>query len=120
MARHCLGLRLEVPGGVRRARARRTCPRARAGFTPAALTHLADIAEEQGADRGAVMGLYSVFFGLGQVTGALLGGFAGDRMGADGLIIMTGILTTSAFFSVRMLDGEDSRPPGPVMERSSD
>ena len=77
-----------------------------AAFTPAALAHLADIAEEQGNDRGAVMGLYSVFFGIGQVSGALLGGPLGQAFGADGLILLTGILVIVVFFSVRLLRGE--------------
>ena len=40
------------------------------GFTPAALAHLADITETHNTDRGAIMGLYSVFLGLGQFLGA--------------------------------------------------
>ena len=30
------------------------------------------------SDRGAIMGLYSVFLALGQITGSLLGGVAAD------------------------------------------
>ena len=43
-----------------------------AGATPAALGLLADLSEAFPRDRGAVMGLYSVFLALGQIAGALL------------------------------------------------
>ena len=43
-----------------------------AGATPAALGLLADISESYPADRGAIMGLYSVFLAMGQIVGALL------------------------------------------------
>src|SRR4029079_15487564 len=45
---------------------------AASGFTPAALSHLADISESGTGQRGAVMGLYSVLFGLGQLLGSML------------------------------------------------
>jgi MFS family permease len=63
------------------------------GFTPAALTYLADVTEEQTADRGSIMGLYTVFLGVGQLVGIALGGkFA--NWGIDGLLLL------SAFFGV--------------------
>ena len=40
-----------------------------AGATPAALGLLADISERFPADRGAIMGLYSVFLAIGQIAG---------------------------------------------------
>ena len=49
-----------------------------AGATPAALGLLADISERFPNDRGAIMGLYSVFLAVGQIIGALIGGFAAD------------------------------------------
>ncbi len=58
-----------------------------AGGTPAALGLLADISESYPADRGAIMGLYSVFLAVGQITGALLGGAAAEWQGIDGLLI---------------------------------
>ncbi|MCU0482839.1 MAG: MFS transporter, partial [Chloroflexi bacterium] len=45
-----------------------------AGATPAALGLLADMSEPYPEDRGAIMGLYSVFLALGQIGGSLLGG----------------------------------------------
>ena len=40
-----------------------------AGATPAAIGLLADVTEAYPDDRGAIMGLYSVFLGLGQIAG---------------------------------------------------
>jgi hypothetical protein len=57
-----------------------------AGATPAALGLLADISESHPADRGVVMGLYSVFLALGQITGALASGAAAEWRGIDGLL----------------------------------
>lgn len=57
-----------------------------AGATPAALGLLADISESHPADRGAIMGLYSVFLAVGQIVGALVSGWAADWLGIDGLL----------------------------------
>ena len=57
-----------------------------AGATPAALGLLADISERFPADRGAIMGLYSVFLAIGQIAGSLIGGFAADWRGIDGML----------------------------------
>ena len=45
-----------------------------AGATPAAIGLLADVTEAYPDDRGAIMGLYSVFLGLGQIGGSLIAG----------------------------------------------
>jgi len=60
-----------------------------AGATPAALGLLADISERFPGDRGAIMGLYSVFLAIGQITGSLIGGIAADWRGIDGLLVAT-------------------------------
>ncbi len=60
-----------------------------AGATPAALGLLADISERFPADRGAIMGLYSVFLAIGQIIGSLIGGFAADWRGIDGMLLAT-------------------------------
>ena len=52
-----------------------------AGATPAALGLLADISERFPNDRGAIMGLYSVFLAIGQIIGAIIGGFAAEARG---------------------------------------
>ena len=59
------------------------------GATPAALGLLADVSEGFEQDRSAIMGLYSVLLGLGQVIGALIGGIAASWNGIDGLIVAT-------------------------------
>jgi predicted MFS family arabinose efflux permease len=63
-----------------------------AGATPAALGLLADISERFPADRGAIMGLYSVFLAIGQIAGALIGGVAADWRGIDGMLLATFVL----------------------------
>lgn len=60
-----------------------------AGATPAALGLLADMSEAYPDDRGAVMGLYSVFLGIGQIVGSLIGGWAAERAAIDGLLLAT-------------------------------
>jgi MFS family permease len=62
------------------------------GATPAALGLLADVSEGFEEDRSAIMGLYSVFLGLGQVLGAVVGGLAASWKGIDGLILATACL----------------------------
>ena len=63
-----------------------------AGATPAALGLLADMSERFPSDRGAIMGLYSVFLALGQIIGSLIGGVAADWLGIDGMFIATLVL----------------------------
>ncbi len=79
------------------------------GFTPAALAYLAEIAEERAEDRGSVMGVYSVLLSIGQLLGGALAApfvdaqFHGQRMGINGLIILTGLLCLVALFTVMLL-----------------
>lgn len=73
------------------------------GFTPAALTYLAEIAEEQAHDRGSVMGVYSVLLAVGQLTGTALAGPFALAAGVNGLIVLTGLLTLIALFTVLLL-----------------
>ncbi len=56
------------------------------GFTPASLTHLASISETLPGKRGAVMGLYSVLLGVGQLMGTWIGGVFVDLGGFYGLM----------------------------------
>ncbi len=93
-----------------------------AGATPAALGLLADVSEAHPHDRGAIMGLYSVFLALGQVAGSLIGGVAAQWRGIDGLLGATVILLGVAviplwqlrLFEHRLdaLHAADSRVPG--------
>ena len=61
-------------------------------FAPAALTLLAARSDDVPQGRGAVMGVYSMLLGAGQLIGAALGGLFAIRWGVDGLILATAIL----------------------------
>ena len=74
-----------------------------AGATPAALGLLADISERFPHDRGAIMGLYSVFLAVGQITGALIGGYAAHARGIDGMLVATAILLAVALLPLSQL-----------------
>jgi MFS family permease len=70
------------------------------GFTPAALNQLAFISERIQGKRGAVMGLYSVALGIGQLIGASLGGVCIDIGGFYGLMAFSTILGVCSLCSV--------------------
>ena len=74
-----------------------------AGATPAALGMLADISETHPADRGAIMGLYSIFLGLGQIVGSVAAGAAADWQGIDGLLAASVVLLLVALVPLRWL-----------------
>ncbi len=74
-----------------------------AGATPAAVGLLADVSERFPTDRGAIMGLYSVFLAIGQITGSLVGGVVADAMGMDGLLLATGGLLLVALVPLAKL-----------------
>jgi MFS family permease len=82
---------------------------AETGFAPAALSYLADISEEAAKDRGLLMGLYSVFLGLGQLLGSGLGGVFAQYWGFDGLIYLTVLLALVALISLLFLFRYDRR-----------
>jgi MFS family permease len=67
-----------------------------AGATPAALGLLADMSESYPDDRGAIMGLYSVFLGIGQIAGNLIGGFVSDALAITGILLATALLLAVA------------------------
>lgn len=79
------------------------------GFTPAALAYLAEIAEERAEDRGSVMGVYSVLLSIGQLLGGALAAPFADRMGINGLIVLTGLLCLVALFTVMLLGHSERR-----------
>ena len=78
-----------------------------AGATPAALGMLADISEIHPADRGAIMGLYSVFLGLGQIIGSVTSGAAADWRGIDGLLVASLVTLIVALLPLRWLRGSE-------------
>jgi MFS family permease len=79
------------------------------GFTPAALAYLAEIAEERPGHRGSVMGLYSVLLSIGQLLGGALSAPFADRLGINGLILLTGLLCLVALFTVMLLGHAERR-----------
>jgi MFS family permease len=81
------------------------------GFTPAALAHLADITEEYTEDRGAIMGMYSVFLGIGQFLGATIGGPFVDWRGADGIAVVTALFGLVSLFTLWRLRASQTRAP---------
>jgi MFS family permease len=85
-----------------------------AGATPAALGLLADISERFPTDRGAVMGLYSVFLAVGQIAGSLIGGFAADWRGIDGLLLATAGLLVVALLPLAQLRHHEHYVGGPA------
>jgi MFS family permease len=84
-----------------------------AGATPAAVGLLADVSEQFPGDRGAIMGLYSVFLGVGQIGGALLGGVAAELRGMDGLMIGTGVILALALVPLQQLRKTEHYVGGP-------
>jgi predicted MFS family arabinose efflux permease len=91
-----------------------------AGATPAALGLLADISERFPADRGAIMGLYSVFLAIGQIAGALIGGFAADARGIDGMLVATAALLGVALVPLSQLRRDEDTLGVPMPEPGTD
>ena len=83
-----------------------------AGATPAALGLLADMSERFPSDRGAIMGLYSVFLAVGQIAGSLTGGVAAQALGIDGMFIATLILLGIAVIPLAQLRGQEHQLDG--------
>jgi MFS family permease len=78
------------------------------GATPAALGLLADVSEGFEEDRSAIMGLYSVFLGLGQVIGAVIGGLAATWKGIDGMLVATAGLLFVGIVALSRLRASES------------
>jgi MFS family permease len=74
-----------------------------AGATPAAIGLLADMTEAYPDDRGAIMGLYSVFLGLGQIIGSIIGGLAAQKAGLDGIFVASFVLLGVALLPLSRL-----------------
>ena len=80
-----------------------------AGATPAALGLLADMSEAFPHDRGAIMGLYGVFLGLGQVVGLVLGGLVAEVAALDGVLVATFVLMAVALVPLARLRRAEPR-----------
>jgi MFS family permease len=84
-----------------------------AGATPAAIGLLADVTEAYPQDRGAIMGLYSVFLGLGQIIGSVIGGISANALGLDGIFGASVVLLLLAFVPLlRLREFEHFLGPG--------
>jgi len=83
-----------------------------AGATPAALGLLADISERFPGDRGAIMGLYSVFLAIGQISGSLIGGLAAEWRGVDGMLLATFSLLAVALVPLSRLRDQEHHIDG--------
>jgi MFS family permease len=86
-----------------------------AGATPAALGMLADISETHPADRGAIMGLYSIFLGLGQIIGSVVSGSAADWLGIDGLLLASLVMLLVALLPLRWLRDSEHLVGAPAL-----
>ena len=86
------------------------------GFTPAALAYLAEISEHFPDNRGSMMGLYSVFLGLGQLLGGWVGGFFAESWGVDGLIFATALLGLASNASLYLITRSPTPNKQPMRE----
>ena len=88
-----------------------------AGATPAAIGLLADVTEAYPDDRGAIMGLYSVFLGVGQIVGALVGGIAAEFYGLDGIFAVAFLFLAIALVPLAQLRRYEHFVAGPARRR---
>jgi MFS family permease len=91
-----------------------------AGATPAAIGLLADVTEAYPDDRGAIMGLYSVFLGLGQIGGSLIAGVAATALGLDGIFVASLVLLGLAVVPLVFLRRHEHYLAGPETAASID
>ncbi len=91
-----------------------------AGATPAAIGLLADVTEAYPDDRGAIMGLYSVFLGLGQIAGSLIAGVAATAMGLDGIFVASLVLLVLAVVPLVFLRRHEHYLAGPATPAAID
>ncbi len=92
---------------------------AETSFAPSALAYLADISEEAAKDRGLLMGLYSIFLGLGQIIGGGFGGIFARVFGFDGLIYLTALLACVALPSLLWLAWYERKASSAYLAKSS-
>jgi MFS family permease len=91
-----------------------------AGATPAAIGLLADVTEAYPDDRGAIMGLYSVFLGLGQIGGSFIAGFAAEALGLDGIFAASLVLLILAVVPLTALRRHEHYLAGPAKPATVD
>lgn len=76
------------------------------GFTPAALSYLADLAGDS-EGRGAAMGIYSLLLSLGNIVGALMSGWLGKPYAFNGLLFGTIIFAGLGLIGLKNLSEAD-------------
>jgi MFS family permease len=81
---------------------------AMSAFTPAALVYLADVTEGDVTKRGTIMGLYSLFLGVGQLIGTAAGGKFATWKGLDGILLLSAILGVITAFTLVMLRRQET------------
>ncbi len=91
-----------------------------AGATPAAIGLLADVTEAYPDDRGAIMGLYSVFLGFGQIGGSFVAGFAAEWLGLDGIFVASLVLLVVAVVPLVSLRRHEHYLAGPAKPATVD
>jgi len=91
-----------------------------AGATPAAIGLLADVTEAYPEDRGAIMGLYSVFLGLGQIGGSLVAAGAATALGLDGIFVASLVLLVVAVVPLVFLRRHEHYLAGPATPAAID
>ena len=82
-----------------------------AGATPAAIGLLADVSEGFPGQRGMIMGLYSVFLAIGQISGSVLAGAAAHWRGLDGMLVASIGLLLLAMIPIGQLRMVEHRLP---------
>ena len=71
------------------------------------------------------MGLYSVFLAIGQIIGSLIGGFAADWRGIDGMLLATAALLAIALIPLSRLRAQEheidagASPASPAARRQT-
>jgi predicted MFS family arabinose efflux permease len=81
------------------------------GFTPAALSWLADTLPIN-TGRGAAMGIYSVLLSVGAIAGSLLAGLLGERYSIDGLLYGTILVAVAALVCLHWIPNQARRLQG--------
>ena len=77
-----------------------------AGFTPAALAHLADITQKHDNARGSALGLYSLVLGTGQLLGSIIGSPCAAHWQMNGVLALTAVLAVISLGAVQLISIE--------------
>jgi MFS family permease len=78
------------------------------------------VTEAYPEDRGAIMGLYSVFLGLGQIGGSLVAAGAATALGLDGIFVASLVLLVVAVIPLVFLRRHEHYLGGPATAAAID